>query len=103
TGYALMPAAIGEILVGLIYLILLPWFNPEIQNFQETFSAVNYIRNSFFGMTGLIIRLIEILACGVYLIIMVKYANEFNWFEAIITTSIPILLFFFLVLSYYFL
>ena len=101
-GYGLVIFTITSLFNALLYLVALPWNRVNLAEFGEVFQSMRDMRNSFAGITGLIFNLIGILAAGIYMVFIVKPASDFSFLESAIATGIPVLIFFILLLTYYF-
>lgn len=101
-GYGFMPVTIAALFNALFYLIALPWNRVNLDDFGAIFSSMNDLRNSFAGITGLIINILGIIAAGVYITFIVKPASDFSYIEAALVTGIPLLIFLILLITYYF-
>lgn len=101
-GYSLFPVLTGELLNAVLYLVALPWREPNTIYYEETFSALRDLRNSFIGITALVINLLSLVAFGCYLAFFLKRASKFSWPETIFSVSLPLLTFIALLITYYF-
>ncbi|MBD3189852.1 MAG: hypothetical protein GF308_04375 [Candidatus Heimdallarchaeota archaeon] len=101
-GYGLLPVAIGELFIALFYLVALPWRSPDPIYFQEIFEAMDSLRNSFVGITGMILHFLSLLVGSAYMVFIIKNASNFSWAESIAATGLPAGLFIIVLITYYF-
>jgi len=100
-GYGMMPMVLSEILIAILFLIALPWKDPDPNDFTGIFEAMSEIRHSFIGIIGLIIHFLGLAASVVYMVFIIKPASEFSWIETAIATGIPMIVYLVLMIVYY--
>jgi hypothetical protein len=100
-GYGMMPIVLSELLIAILFLIALPWKDPDPYDFTGIFQAMSEIRHSFIGIIGLIIHFLGLAASGVYMVFIIKPASEFSWVETAIATGIPMIVYLILMIIYY--
>ncbi|MBN1331133.1 MAG: YIP1 family protein [Candidatus Heimdallarchaeota archaeon] len=100
-GYGMLPVVFAEIFNGIFLLIALPYEEPGDYDITGIIESMSNLRNSFAGITSIIIHFAGIIASGIYIVFIAKPACDFSWVETAIATGVPLLLFTILMISYY--
>lgn len=100
-GYGMLPIVFSELLNGILFLIALPWREPDQYDFTGIIDDMSFLRHSFIGVIGLIIHFLGLAAASVYMIFIIKPASEFSWLETAIATGIPMIVYLVLMIIYF--
>ncbi|MCE7744554.1 MAG: hypothetical protein GPJ52_05410 [Candidatus Heimdallarchaeota archaeon] len=100
-GYGMMPIVFSELFIGILFLIALPWRDPDSYDFSAIFNDMSSLRHSFIGIVGLVIHFLGLAASSIYIVFIAKPACEFSWLETAIATGIPMIVYLILMIIYY--
>jgi hypothetical protein len=100
-GYGMMPIVFSELLNGILFLIALPWREPDSYDFSGIYADMSFLRHSFIGVIGLIIHFLGLAAASIYMVFIIKPASEFSWLETVIATGIPMIVYLVLMIIYF--